>query len=418
MADQAEAGDVRAGVHGAARSPRKRFGGRAVQRRIESHRARPRRRQGRARTSARSRSTPVPSGLVRISTSPARAPAFVQHARRIDVAGHRVAELHLAVLHRVAAEQRDAGLAQHVEAAAKIAYDVSRRAVLGKRGDRQRRERPAAHRVDVAHRVGRGDLPVANGSSTIGVKKSTVCTSARSPSHRTHRHRPRSGSRPGHGGRSARADRSAPERARQRRACSLNRRRRRSRSVSSSSRYGLRVWTLQLGHGSEPGVAGCLQRLATQASSFVARQLLVQALSSSSLTNSISMRPPLPLRRMRTRVPSASELLLGGARVDRPSWRFGARPARRDVPAHERFGVAHRQSARDDVAAERRCAASSGEAEQRARVAHRQRAGGDAVAHLLGQPQQAQVLATDARSLPTASAICSWVSWNSSASRR
>src|SRR5262249_53504677 len=59
------------------------------------------------------------------------------------------------------AEERNAGLAQLVVPALKNRGD--RRAVeivFGKAGDRERRERPGAHRVHVTHRVGRGNLAV------------------------------------------------------------------------------------------------------------------------------------------------------------------------------------------------------------------------------------------------------------------
>ena len=52
--------------------------------------------------------------------------AVGQHARGIDGAGHRVAELDLFVLHRVTAEQRHAGFAQLVEAASEDRADVRR----------------------------------------------------------------------------------------------------------------------------------------------------------------------------------------------------------------------------------------------------------------------------------------------------
>ena len=87
-------------------------------------------------------------------------PRIRQHARRMDLAGHRVAELDLRVLDRVSAEQRDAGLGQLVETAGEDPLQDGAVGVFRKRGDRQRGERPAAHRVDVAQRVGGGNLPV------------------------------------------------------------------------------------------------------------------------------------------------------------------------------------------------------------------------------------------------------------------
>ena len=104
---------------------------------------------------------PVPMGLVRISTSPARAPAFVQMRSGCDGAGHGVAELDLAVAHGVPAEQHDAGAPQRVVSAPEDLGDGGGvDEVLGKPGDRQRGQRPPAHRVDVAQRVRRGDLAV------------------------------------------------------------------------------------------------------------------------------------------------------------------------------------------------------------------------------------------------------------------
>ena len=105
--------------------------------------------------------TPVPIGLVSISTSPGLAPRVGEYPRGIDRAGDGVAELHLLVLHRVTAEERDAGFAQLVEPALKDGGDrVVVEALFRKARDRERRDRPSAHRVDVAHRIRRGDLSV------------------------------------------------------------------------------------------------------------------------------------------------------------------------------------------------------------------------------------------------------------------
>ena len=46
--------------------------------------------------------------------------------------------------------------------------------------NRQRGQRASAHRIYVAQRIHRRNLPEGERSSTIGVKKSTVCTSASS----------------------------------------------------------------------------------------------------------------------------------------------------------------------------------------------------------------------------------------------
>ena len=79
----------------------------------------------------------------------------------IDRAGDRVAELHLRIANGVATEQRRARFLQLVEAAEKDrANRVAVERVLRERGNRERRHRLPAHRVDVAERVGRGDLAV------------------------------------------------------------------------------------------------------------------------------------------------------------------------------------------------------------------------------------------------------------------
>ena len=80
----------------------------------------------------------------------------------IDRAGHGIAELHLGIAYRVAAEQRDAGFAQLVVAAQEDLLDgVGVEDLVGKPRDRQRRHGRPAHRVDVAERVGGGDLAVS-----------------------------------------------------------------------------------------------------------------------------------------------------------------------------------------------------------------------------------------------------------------
>ena len=104
---------------------------------------------------------PVPRGLVRISAIARLRAGVGEDARRIDGAGDRIAKLDLAIADRVPAEQRDAGFAQLVEAAAEDRGDgFGIEIVFGKRRDRQRRERTAAHRIHVAQRIGRGDLAV------------------------------------------------------------------------------------------------------------------------------------------------------------------------------------------------------------------------------------------------------------------
>ena len=112
MADQAEPGDVGAGVHGAGRQRPQRLGCRRGSASIIDAIA--------ASTSASRRAAELErgrddAGAERLGQEQhvAGAGAGVgPDARRVDLAGDRVAELDLLVLDRVAAEQRDAGLAQ------------------------------------------------------------------------------------------------------------------------------------------------------------------------------------------------------------------------------------------------------------------------------------------------------------------
>ena len=148
-------------------------------------------------------------------------------AIRVDGAGHRVAEFDLAILHGVAAEQRHARFAQLVEPAAEDLRRLRRcrDASCWKRRNRQRRQRPPAHGVDVAQRVGRGDLAVDVGvvhDRREEVHRLHQRRAALPP--RTHRHRPPSCSRPGCVDPFVLVCRSGPERARPRRVYSLNRR--------------------------------------------------------------------------------------------------------------------------------------------------------------------------------------------------
>ena len=93
---------------------------------------------------------PVPSGLVRNSTSPGCAPAFARSDAGCDLAGHGVAELDLLILDGVAAEQRDARLAQRVEAAGKNLPRAPPRRHPS--GSRRSRARSAAGRPSHRHR--------------------------------------------------------------------------------------------------------------------------------------------------------------------------------------------------------------------------------------------------------------------------
>src|SRR5258705_7695639 len=85
-----------------------------------------------------------------------------EYGGRGDRVGARITELDFEILDGVTAEQRDPRLAEFVEAAAENGADRFRfEAFFRKCCDRQRRQRPAAHRIDVADGIGGGDLAVA-----------------------------------------------------------------------------------------------------------------------------------------------------------------------------------------------------------------------------------------------------------------
>jgi hypothetical protein len=131
----------------------------------------------RARRIAPANSTPVPSGRVRTSASPALSPPLRARVRR-DLAGDREAERKLA-LARMAADQRHT-LA--VEAGARAGEQLEQRLLDLSRGSRrhhrgrERVARLAAHREHVVERMVRGDLAEDIRSSMKARKKSTVCT--------------------------------------------------------------------------------------------------------------------------------------------------------------------------------------------------------------------------------------------------
>ena len=78
----------------------------------------------------------------------------------MDLSGDGIAELDLRVLDGVPAEERDASLAENTDPAGEDAAEHGRIGVSRIRRNRQGREGPAAHCVDVAQRVGRGDPSV------------------------------------------------------------------------------------------------------------------------------------------------------------------------------------------------------------------------------------------------------------------
>ena len=107
-----------------------------------------------------------------------------------------------------------------------------------------------------------------------------------------------------------------------------------------------------------------------------------------------------PSRSMRTRVPSVRRSFSSAARVW-TSVAAGALARRGCVAAHpldHRFGLAHRQIARDHLARDLALAAFVRDGEQRARMAHRQAPARDFGAHFLRQLQQPHVVG-DRRSI-------------------
>ena len=84
-----------------------------------------------------------------------------EDARRIDGARDRVSKFDLLVLHGMPAEKRDAGFAEFVVPTLEDGGDdVDVESLFGKARNRERRERPPAHRIDIAQRIGRGDLAI------------------------------------------------------------------------------------------------------------------------------------------------------------------------------------------------------------------------------------------------------------------
>jgi hypothetical protein len=83
-----------------------------------------------------------------------------QDSRRIDLAGDRVPELDLVVLHRVSAKQRHVRLGQRRQSPGEDRLQQRAIRIGGKRRNGERRERTAAHGVHVAEGVGCRDAAV------------------------------------------------------------------------------------------------------------------------------------------------------------------------------------------------------------------------------------------------------------------
>ena len=160
MTGKPESGDVGARVHGVRRQLVNRVGRRAVQRAHRSHGFVGERRRRAIEFDGRSDDAGAERLGEEQNVAGARA-AVGENPRGIDRSGDGVPEFDFLILHGVAAKQRDARFAQLVESAAKdFADGPGLEALFRERGDRERGQRPAAHRVDVADGVGRGDLAV------------------------------------------------------------------------------------------------------------------------------------------------------------------------------------------------------------------------------------------------------------------
>ena len=105
--------------------------------------------------------TPVPIGLVRMITSPGRAPELVAIFVWIDYTRNRVTKHDLLVIDAVTANQCDAILIYRLQPAA---HDLTQNrgidAFLGKTRDRHRCDRRSSHGPNVVNGVERGDAAI------------------------------------------------------------------------------------------------------------------------------------------------------------------------------------------------------------------------------------------------------------------
>ena len=102
--------------------------------------------------------TPVPIALVKMSRSPACAPLLARICLRMNGSGHRVAELDLFIANAVPADDGAVGLDHLRQSAGQHLLQHLEVAAVGEADQRQRADRPSAHGVNVAQRVGGGDL--------------------------------------------------------------------------------------------------------------------------------------------------------------------------------------------------------------------------------------------------------------------
>ena len=103
--------------------------------------------------------SPVPSGFVRKSASPGLRARLRPDAVRVHGADDGEPVLRLVVPERVPAGEDRARLAHLRVGRGEDRGDRLLRQILGKLGDREREQRPAAHREDVVQGVRRGDRP-------------------------------------------------------------------------------------------------------------------------------------------------------------------------------------------------------------------------------------------------------------------
>ena len=101
--------------------------------------------------------TPVPSRLVKTNASPGRAPAFVLMRSGCISPGDGIPELHFVVFDAVTTQERATGFVDLLCPALQDFRQLIQIALHRPRQDGQRRDRLAAHRVDVAESVGGGD---------------------------------------------------------------------------------------------------------------------------------------------------------------------------------------------------------------------------------------------------------------------
>jgi hypothetical protein len=102
--------------------------------------------------------TPVPSALVKMRAIARFGAGVGEDLFRMDEAGDGISELGFVVANAVAANHGACGFDHFREAAGEDAFENVEIGLLGKTHQGQRCERFSAHRVNIAQRIGRGDL--------------------------------------------------------------------------------------------------------------------------------------------------------------------------------------------------------------------------------------------------------------------